>query len=184
MWRLSFYKSLDSTLFSLWWSSGYFCFTILIEEYRSTVCFLLVWSATHSPFDRVAGLSGRAISRGTTLPGLKPASPFSPFLYFTSSFVHPFFCSTFWLNPPCGALSLSSTSLQPNPTLTNAYPPASQQNQRGNGGINYPPQSLLPRLSSFSFLALHWLCNCNSAGDPGREGNNRGYPSKRTIAHW
>lgn len=66
-----------------------------------------------------------------------------------------------------------------------SMPPCSLlETQWGNGSINYPPQSSLPWLSPFSFLALHRLCNCNSAGGPGREGNNRGYPSKRTIAHW
>lgn len=142
--------ALDSTLFSLW------IFLLYNSDRRvQKYSVLLVWSATQSCrlFDRVTGPSGRPISRGTTVPDLKPRSSLSFFL--SISPLHPtilFSVPHLDLIPPvvpsaCRPLPsglILLWSMQP--------PPPPQQNQRGNGGINCPPQSSLPRLSPFSFL--------------------------------
>ena len=106
--------------------SGCLCFTILIEEYRTTVCSLLVWSVTQSCrlSDRGAGPSGRPISRGTTLPGFKPQPPpTNPSCSCTPPPAFAFLCSTHWLNPPHGDLGPSSTPLRHDPARINATSP-------------------------------------------------------------
>lgn len=113
-------------------SSGCLSFTILLEEHRTTVWvfiyiyFFFIGLKCHSEL--------QAFWQSSQPPAEEPSQeeplcqacslPFSLFLFLHSlSPFHPsipFVCSTFWLNPPRGALCLSPPSLRPDPALINA----------------------------------------------------------------
>lgn len=71
--------------------------------------------------------------------------------------------------------SLQLAFLQPDPAVISATFISSNQ-RGGNEGINYPPQSSLLWLTPFSFLPSTTIVA--QPRGPGREGNNRGRPSK------